>query len=147
MTYTEVVSLNSISAIDTLHAIDSELHMVTHYGPKVGEPLDQISFEHICMAKAHVEALIKAQKGSNAAPSPTRYDLVRVPSVGAVDNKVLEPDAMESCRERVLGVFPNAYLDSDTTIRQPIYRNNMQFAEFLGESWIDAASRIERAKA
>ena len=54
--------LNSISAIDALHAIDVELHMVAKYGPQVGQPYDQISAEHVYAAKMMIEALIKAQK-------------------------------------------------------------------------------------
>lgn len=53
---------NPIPAIDALHAIDVQLHMVTQYGPRVGETYDQISAEHVYAAKVMVEALIKAQK-------------------------------------------------------------------------------------
>ena len=80
--------LNPITALDALHAIDVELHMVTQYGPTVGTPYDQISAEHVYAAKMMVEALIKSQKTPPfTAP---RYDLEHVVDIGQDDHHMQE---------------------------------------------------------
>ena len=58
----QIESLKSIPVYDALHAIDVELHMVTQYGPAVGDDMDQISAEHLHTAKAMLELLIAANR-------------------------------------------------------------------------------------
>lgn len=58
----KIESLKSIPVYDALHAIDVELHMVTRYGPQVGEKMTQIDSEHLYTAKAMLELLIAANR-------------------------------------------------------------------------------------
>ena len=58
----KIESLKSIPVYDALHAIDVELHMVTQYGPSVGEKMTQLDAEHLHTAKAMLELLIKVNR-------------------------------------------------------------------------------------
>ena len=50
-----------------------------------------------------------------------------------------------SDKDEVLKVYPDAYVSFWGQIYRPIYRNNSQYGEFLGESWADARSRLPNA--